>query len=201
MALRRAAREGDPNGWAKTSSLPHVDNLTKILKGKSKGGKKGMKMGQAAPIVKDIVLVGGGHAHAYVLKNFGMNRLDGVRVTLITRDVMTPYSGMLPGHVAGLYTKEECHIDLGRLCSWAGVRMIHAEAHGIDTKSKKVMLKGGRPPISYDVLSINIGSSPSMGGVQDLDYSAVSVTPVKPIDGFSRRWDEILERVCSMAGK
>ena len=34
--------------------------------------------------------------------------MPGVQVTLITRDVDTPYSGMLPGHVAGFYTREEC---------------------------------------------------------------------------------------------
>src|SRR5687767_9140785 len=96
---------------------------------------------QAAPLLKDLVLVGGGHSHVHVVRSFGMKPMPGVRLTVIGRDVETPYSGMIPGFVAGHYTFEECHIDLARLAANSGARLIHAEAVGIDRDKRRVLLR------------------------------------------------------------
>jgi selenide,water dikinase len=151
---------------------------------------------QVAPLLKDLVLVGGGHAHVHVLKSFGMKPMPGVRLTLIGRDVETPYSGMIPGFVAGHYTFDECHIDLARLAAWTGARLIHAEAVGIDRVNRQVLLRD-RPPLSYDIVSIDIGSSPS---VQTIPGAAEHATPVKPIAELSRRWLDFIERVKDRRG-
>lgn len=37
------------------------------------------------------MLVGGGHAHVQVLKRFAMRPVPGLRLTLVTPDVQTPY--------------------------------------------------------------------------------------------------------------
>ena len=132
------------------------------------------------PVLKDIVLVGAGHAHVSVLRMFGMKPIPGVRITLITRQINTPYSGMLPVMIAGSYTADEAHIDAGPLTVFAGARLYHDEANGVDLDTKLVLCRN-RPPVAYDLLSIDIGSTPSHGDAAGVDAHAI---PVKPIDGF-----------------
>src|SRR5258706_15328149 len=110
------------------------------------------------PVLKDIVLIGAGHAHVTVLRMFGIRPAHGVRLTLITRQVNTPYSGMLPGLIAGHYTFDETHIETGPLCRFAGARLYQSEVTGIDLVEKCVQC-ANRPPVPYDLLSINIGST------------------------------------------
>jgi selenide, water dikinase len=149
------------------------------------------------PILRDIVLIGGGHSHVGVLKSFGMNPIPGVRLTLICTDMHTPYSGMLPGYVAGHYDYDAVHIDLSRLAAFAGARLYRDEVIGIDRASQKVICKS-RPAVPYDQLSINIGSTPQLQGVPG---AAEHVVAVKPIRNFNDRWLQLLERVKTHPGK
>jgi len=143
-----------------------------------------------APVHTDIVLVGGGHAHVHVLTAFAMRPEPGVRLTLVTRDLATPYSGMLPGMVAGLYRAEEAHIDLVRLAAATGTRLIHAEAIGLDRAEKRVQL-AGRPPIAYDIVSIDVGIAPALASIAGADAHAIAV---KPIGSFLAKFDALLAR-------
>ena len=54
-------------------------------------------------VQRDLVLVGGGHAHALALRMLAMRPIGGLRVTLVSPSSHTPYSGMLPGLLAGHY--------------------------------------------------------------------------------------------------
>ena len=66
---------------------------------------------QLSVILKDLVLIGGGHSHVHTIRSFGMAPMPGVRVTLISKDVETPYKGMIPGYVAGHYSLKEWDLE------------------------------------------------------------------------------------------
>ena len=145
--------------------------------------------------MRNLVLIGGGHAHVAVLERFGRRPVADVRVTLISRGVDTPYSGMLPGVIAGHYRRDEAHIDLRRLTRFARASAIFDEAVGIDLNARTVHCRG-RDPIRFDVLSVDIGSTPNASAPGAAEHA----TAVKPIDRFLRSWDEMRERVLRSDG-
>ena len=143
---------------------------------------------QNSPVYKDLVLIGGGHSHLAVLRQFGMRPIPGVRLTLVTPTSQTPYSGMLPGLVSGYYNHDEAHIDLAPLARFAGSRLIIAEAVGLTPGARQVRLQD-RPALDYDVVSINIGSTPDLP--KERHYQ--NITPVKPVDRFLAVWQRLID--------
>lgn len=140
--------------------------------------------------VKDLVLVGGGHSHVGLLKMFAMNPLPGLRITILSTHTHTPYSGMLPGFIAGQYSYDDFHLDLRPLAEFSNSRLYHANVTGIDTTSQLVYCDN-RPPVKYDLLSINIGSVPddfNIPGVKELSI------PVKPVDQLIYQLEHIIHR-------
>lgn len=138
----------------------------------------------------DLVLVGGGHTHVLLIRALAMRPIPGVRVTLISENLLTPYSGMLPGYVAGHYLSAQTTIDLNKLCRRAGVRWIKARVVALDPDEQSLSL-ASQAAVSFDRLSIDIGSTP------DLSVKGASefATGVKPIARFQQRWNQLLRQV------
>ncbi|MBN3947839.1 MAG: FAD-dependent oxidoreductase [Nostoc sp. NMS7] len=143
------------------------------------------------PKVKDLVLIGGGHSHAIVLRMFGMKLLPGVRLTLITAASQTAYSGMLPGHIAGFYTHDECHIDLRPLANFAQAQLYIDRVVALDLENNKVLCAKGLA-VDFDVLSIDIGSTPATLSVSGAAEYAIAV---KPVSQLLEHWDQLIEAV------
>ena len=136
------------------------------------------------PATRDLVLIGGGHTHALVLKSWAMGPLPGARLTLINPGPTAPYSGMLPGHVAGHYSRAALDIDLVRLARRAGARLVIGRACGLDAGTRRIRVEG-RPDIGFDVASVDIGITSAM---PDLPGFAEHALPAKPLGPFATAW-------------
>jgi selenide, water dikinase len=147
----------------------------------------------AVPIQQDLVLIGGGHSHAIVLRLWGMQPVPGVRLILISDGADTPYSGMLPGHVAGFYAHGQCHIDLRSLCQAVGAVFYHDRAVGLDLPNQQVIC-ADRPPVGFDYLSIDIGSTPQVE-LANPGLLGVNAIPAKPVPQFLAWWEDFCGRL------
>ncbi len=142
-----------------------------------------------SPIAQELVLVGGGHSHAIALQMWAMKLLPGVRLTLVSDKTHTPYSGMLPGHVAGFYDFDECHIDLRRLCQAVGAQFYLDEVVGLDLDRQRLLCRE-HPAIAFDYLSLDIGSTPAAVNVPGAQDYAI---PAKPVPLFLQQWEALLK--------
>ena len=138
-----------------------------------------------------LVLIGGGHSHAIALKQWGLNPLPNVNLTLISDVEQTPYSGMLPGHVSGFYSYEETHIDLVSLAQFAGAKFICDRAIKIDPENNLVLCESQQ--VKYDYLSLDIGSTPQAINVPGAKEYAI---PAKPVPVFLDAWYK-LQRIAN----
>ena len=139
--------------------------------------------------MKRLLLIGAGHAHAQVLKDWITAPVPGCEVTLVSPHALTPYSGMVPGWLAGSYLFDEIGIDFEALAAAAGARFVVDEMIGLDPKRRQIRLRSGSA-LDYDVLSLNVGSTltpplPAPG-------ARARILSLRPLDKLRRAWDALL---------
>lgn len=140
--------------------------------------------------MKELLLIGGGHSHVEVIRQFASRPVAGVRITLISPSTHTPYSGMLPGLIAGHYTFRQCHIDLPALAQSAGCRYVAAAVNGVHADAGLAFCDNGET-LTYDAASIDIGSTPATLGIEGATRHGLKV---KPTEQFLREWGTVLDR-------
>ncbi|MFM1843127.1 MAG: hypothetical protein RLZZ490_1869 [Cyanobacteriota bacterium] len=143
-----------------------------------------------------LVLVGGGHSHGLVLKYWGQKPLPTVALTLVSDVMETPYSGMLPGHVAGFYAHRESHIDLLPLARFAGAKFVQDRAIAVDP-ARNVLITEQQGEMEFDYLSLDIGSTPYLGDIEGAEYGIAA----KPVAQFLQKWRALLDQMQMLAPK
>jgi selenide, water dikinase len=133
-----------------------------------------------------LVLVGGGHAHVQVITAMKARPQDRIRVTLIDAQKAASYSGMVPGCIAGLYNVQDTQLLLEPLAKWAELdEFIHDVVVDIDLERKQVMLLNRDEPVTFDVISLDIGSTSR--GLDECRGAATFAIPTRPIDKLVQR--------------
>jgi selenide,water dikinase len=143
--------------------------------------------------IPHLVVIGGGHSHAIALDHWARQpeaSRPPARITLISNTVYAPYSGILPGHIAGFYPWNDCYIDTLALAQRAGVDFLLDRAVGLDLTRRIVELDSERS-IAYDFLSLDTGCTPGLQGVRGGKYAI----PAKPVPELLTAWYGILDQV------
>ena len=138
---------------------------------------------------KRLLLIGGGHSHVEVIRRWGLAPEPDVAMTLISPDRHTPYSGMLPGYIAGHYSHADCHIDLDAVCTQAGVTRIGASVGAVDFAAR-IACCSHAPDQPFDVLSIDTGSTPVLAPIPGAERHGIAV---KPVAQFLDLWAQLRE--------
>ncbi|MBC7966045.1 MAG: selenide, water dikinase SelD [Fuerstia sp.] len=137
-----------------------------------------------------ILLVGAGHTNLHIVRMWMQQPIPDTGLTLISPFPCATYSGMLPGTLAGLYAPFDMEIDLHRLTKAAGVELIVDEAVKVDALRKEVLFRE-RPPVTYDVASIGVGSVPLQ---MDCLKTHPGFVAIKPMYTALQRLDSAIQR-------
>ena len=141
--------------------------------------------------MKRLVLVGGGHAHLEVLRDLAESPDESLSVTLVTPHSWFTYTGMIPGYVAGHYEIDDLTVDLKALCERARVERVTSTATLVSALAREVICSNG-VVVPYDVLSLDVGSQPLIGGARGVEKHAIVI---RPLEKMLKGWSDVLVRV------
>ena len=130
-----------------------------------------------------------------LMMEYGKNPLSETRITLISNEIDTPYSGMIPGYIEGIYSWRDTHIDLYKLATKLNIRFIHSEVINVSGKNKRIYMNK-RPYLSYDFLSINTGIQSDYSKIKGAKKFSL---PVKPISKLASSFLKNMDHINSIA--
>jgi selenide,water dikinase len=143
-------------------------------------------------MTRRLVLVGGGHAHLHVLREWARRPMADVDLVLVSPGAQQWYSGMVPGYLEGRYDADELRIDLAALARCAGARLVMAAAESVSAADRVVVAGGERIP--FDICSIDVGSAMAGAEIPGVPEHAVTLRPMERAVQLRNRIDSLLAR-------
>jgi pyridine nucleotide-disulfide oxidoreductase family protein len=139
-----------------------------------------------------LVLVGAGHAHANVLLNITQRCNSDLEIILVSPVLLAPYSGMIPGWLAGYYEWDECCLNFESLCKKSGTKIYLDSVVAIDPDLCELTLSSGEK-LSYDWLSLNIGSTlrPNVAMSEQIDQIETEILAMRPLSALKNGWEQL----------
>ncbi|MDP2158208.1 MAG: hypothetical protein Q8K68_10930, partial [Nitrospirota bacterium] len=135
---------------------------------------------------KQLVFVGGGHAHLTALSKIRDYVDRGHEVTVISASAYQYYSGMGPGMLSGIYRPQDIRFHIKKMTEDRGGVFIEDRVINIKPQERSLLLASGKS-ITYDAVSFNIGSEVSSGAtagqaghIKDFKIEPVSVQKIPP---------------------
>ncbi|MDO9313945.1 MAG: FAD-dependent oxidoreductase [Burkholderiaceae bacterium] len=143
--------------------------------------------------MKRVVLIGAGHAHAQVLKDWITDRPAGAELWVVSPHALAPYSGMVPGWLAGYYRYEDICIDFAALAAAAGAHWVRDELVELDPEQRRLTL-ASRRVLDYDLLSLNVGST-----LRPPPSTPAPLLALRPLGELHLRWVPTLATLSRIA--
>ncbi len=138
--------------------------------------------------MQQLLLIGAGHAHAFVLEAFAKQPEPSIAITVVSDSPLAAYSGSVPAWLAGESTLRETQIDVAALCQRANARLILSPASTINTQERYVTLANGER-VNFDVASVNIGSTLALP--QQRGENLPKLLAMRPLSSLHQRWQAL----------
>ena len=142
--------------------------------------------------MQQLLLIGAGHAHAFVLEAFAQQPASDIAITVVSDSPFAAYSGSVPAWLAGECTLRETQIDVAALCQRANARLILSPANTINTQARYVALANGER-VNFDVVSFNIGST--LAPPQQLGENLPKLLAMRPLSSLHQRWQVVKNEI------
>ncbi|XQU09113.1 FAD-dependent oxidoreductase [Halomonas sp. LY9] len=154
-------------------------------------------------MTRQLLLIGAGHAHAFVLEAFAQRPDKTVSITVVSDSPFAAYSGSVPAWLSGECTLRETQMDIAALCQRAGARFIASPAVAFSTSERQVTLADGSV-IAFDVASLNVGSTLTLPQVIDPQGTGIGASALptllamRPLSSLHHRWQALREEVAQL---